>query len=140
MKIYFSGSIRGGRQDQALYFEIIKLLSNYGQVLTEHIGQVELSDKGEDFSEEYIFKRDVDWVEQADAVVAEVTTPSLGVGYELGIAEKFGKKVICLYRPVEGKKLSAMILGNNYFLVRTYQTIEEAKAILDKELVNKEEA
>lgn len=38
MQIYFCGSIRGGRQDQELYFRIINQLRSYGEVLTEHIG------------------------------------------------------------------------------------------------------
>ena len=38
MKIYFAGSIRGGRQDKDIYAEIIKHLSALGVVLTEHVG------------------------------------------------------------------------------------------------------
>jgi hypothetical protein len=37
MKIYFAGSIRGGREDAALYLEIIEYLKTFGEVLTEHI-------------------------------------------------------------------------------------------------------
>ncbi len=35
--IYFCGSIRGGRDDAALYRRIIDQLKEYGDVLTEHI-------------------------------------------------------------------------------------------------------
>ncbi|HEX3095736.1 MAG TPA: nucleoside 2-deoxyribosyltransferase, partial [Patescibacteria group bacterium] len=92
MKIYFAGSITGGRDDQGLYLEIIDLLKNYGEVLTEHIGSSNISDQGEQvsMSGEDIFNRDVAWLEQAEVIVAEVTVISLGVGYELGIAEKLG--------------------------------------------------
>lgn len=39
MKIYFCGSIHGGRNDADLYAEIIEeLKTNYGQVLTEFVG------------------------------------------------------------------------------------------------------
>lgn len=38
LKIYFCGSIQGGRQDAELYTRIIKQLKQYGQVLTEVIG------------------------------------------------------------------------------------------------------
>ena len=50
MKIYFAGSIRGGRDDKELYSQIIKLLSDYGTVLTEHIGSNGLSVMGEDMA------------------------------------------------------------------------------------------
>ena len=36
-------------------------------------------------------------------VVAEVTQPSLGVGVELGRVQLLKKKVLCLFRPQEGK-------------------------------------
>lgn len=134
MKIYFAGSITGGRQDQSLYLEIIKLLSKYGEVMTEHIGDALVTESGESLDVGLIFDRDVGWLEQCDVVVAEVTTTSLGVGYELGISEKLGKRVICLYRPAD-KRISAMILGNKYFSIQPYSTLEDVKEILDKELL-----
>ena len=41
----------------------------------------------------------------------QVTVPSLGVGYELGLAVSLGKPVLCLFRPGGERKLSAMIAG-----------------------------
>lgn len=127
MKIYFAGSIRGGRDDAPLYAEIIRLLQAYGQVLTEHIGDQGLSIHGEGKVAESIFQRNVDWVREADVIVAEVTTPSLGVGYEIGLAEQLGKKIICLYRPQPDRKLSAMILGNAKLTIVEYKTMDELK-------------
>lgn len=37
MKIYFCGSISGGRQNSDVYYDIVKHLKTYGQVLTEHV-------------------------------------------------------------------------------------------------------
>ena len=136
MKIYFAGSIRGGREDQELYFSIIRELTNYGTVLTEHIGNKELTSKGEHIiSDSEIFERDMSWVKEADMIVAEVTTASLGVGYELGQAEAMNKKVICLYRPQEGKRLSAMVAGNEKLQVFEYQSLEDVRGIFKKELL-----
>lgn len=39
-----------------------------------------------------IFDRDVKWPNESDLIVAEVSIPSLGIGYELGLAERLGKK------------------------------------------------
>jgi len=130
MKIYFAGSIRGGRKDKDLYALIISELQKYGIVLTEHIGDPNLKETGEDFSEDYIYKRDMNWLRNCDLVVAEVTTPSLGVGYEIGQAEALGKKVVCLYREVTGKSLSAMLSGNSNFQIHKYQTLEDLKIFL----------
>lgn len=125
-KIYFAGSIRGGRDDKELYAQIIEKLKTYGQVLTEHLGDKTLSAMGEDGpTSKFIYDRDIDWLNTADIVIAEVTNPSLGVGYELAYAESKHIRVVCLYRPSEGRKLSAMIDGNSNFKVFEYQKIEE---------------
>ena len=58
---------------------------------------------GEDgVSDVFIYERDVKWLAEADFVVAEVTQPSLGVGYELGYAEAHRKPTLCLFRPSSG--------------------------------------
>ncbi len=133
MKIYFAGSIRGGRDDQELYFAVIAELQKYGTVLTEHIGDKSLTGFGEvKRTDKEIFDRDMEWVREADLIVAEVSTPSLGVGYELGQAEAMGKPVLCLYRETEGKRLSAMVAGNGYFPIHIYKDLEDVSAILKK--------
>lgn len=127
MKIYFAGSISGGRGDQEIYFKLINYLKNYGHVLTEHIADPNLSSYGEtNISLEEVYERDVKWIQECDLFIAEVTQVSLGVGYELAYAESLGKKIICLYRPDPSRKLSAMISGNKNFLIRNYKTTDEA--------------
>ena len=135
MKIYFAGSIRGGRDDLDYYIEIINYLKNFGIVLTEHIGDDTLTSFGEnETTDEYIHDRDMDWLFNSDVMVAEVTNPSIGVGYEIGRAIENGKKVICLYRKIEGKRLSAMIAGSNELILEKYSDIESAKKIIKKYL------
>ena len=136
MKIYFAGAIRGGREDAELYFNIIHYLEKFGVVLTEHVGNTELSEKGEQsLTDNDIFQRDLNWLQSADLVVAEVSTPSLGVGYELGIAEKLKIPVLCLYRSLKGKRLSAMINGNEKFQCQAYQGFDEAKIHINNFLI-----
>ena len=129
MKIYFAGSIRGGRDDRKKYFELIEFLSTHAEVLTEHVGLESLGDSGEtDLHDDAIYQRDLEWLSSADAVVAEVTTPSLGVGYEIGIAEKLGKPILCLFdESRSGYRLSAMLSGNENLQVNRYHAMGEAK-------------
>ena len=135
MNIYFAGSITGGRGDAGLYAQLIELLQDYGTVLTEHIGDVDLSGDGEvKKTPEYVYTRDTDWIRESDVIVAEVSTPSLGVGYELGLAEALGKKIVCLFRPSSGRTLSRMISGNSYNVVGEWETLQDAKAIFDAHL------
>ena len=133
MKIYFAGAIRGGREETDIYNNIITYLSSKAEVLTEHVGSSELMTIGEtNRSDGEIFLRDMEWLQSADLVIAEVTTPSLGVGYELGIAEKLKIPALCLYRPIKGKRLSAMISGNEKFNCQAYQTLDDAKVHINK--------
>lgn len=122
MKIYFAGSIRGGREDAALYHEIVELLRNYGEILTEHVADAELGVLGQDIGDQKIHDRDLAWLKTSDYLVAEVSTPSLGVGYEIAKATEWGKPVLCLYRPAAGRSLSAMIAGSSGVMLKEYQT------------------
>jgi len=132
MKIYFAGSIRGGREDAALYLQIIDYLKTYGEVLTEHIGDPELTGLGDDGpTDKYIHDRDLAWLQSADILVAEVTSVSMGVGYEIGRAVESGKKVLCLFRPDSGKNLSAMIAGCPDLELVYYRNLDEAKLAID---------
>ena len=62
-------------------------------------------------------------------MVAEITTPSLGVGYELRFAEELGKPILCLYRLQAGRMVSAMIAGNNKMRVKEYKAVDELESI-----------
>jgi nucleoside 2-deoxyribosyltransferase len=131
MKIYFAGSIRGGRDDAALYRRIIALLSEYGQVLTEHVGSKGLTPTDEEsLTDGDIYTRDMAWLAQADAVVAEVSIPSHGVGYEIGQAEALGKRVLCIHRPGAQRRLSAMLAGNPALRCESYESTEHLESIL----------
>ena len=128
MKIYFAGAIRGGRQDASTYHAMIAHLQSHAEVLTEHVGNKALSDGGEhDLSDKEIHARDLAWLEECDAVVAEVTTPSLGVGYELGVAEKLGKPILCLFDDGNPDfRLSAMLSGNPKLTIARYGELDGA--------------
>ena len=132
MKIYFAGSIRGGRRDAGLYYEIVQQLKTYGEVFTEHVGDTDLGVLGQDIGDGKIHDRDLDWLMASDFLVAEVTTPSLGVGYEIGKATEWGKPVLCLYRPTEGRSLSAMISGSNGVILKEYQSPAELIEIFNE--------
>ncbi len=131
MNIYFAGSIRGGREDRELYFQLIDYLKQFGTVLTEHVGKKELSLMGEDgLTDRQIHDRDLAWVLNSDVMVAEVTQPSTGVGYEIGIIVN-KKPILCLYRKQEGKNLSAMIAGAPGVKNVTYETLNQAQNAID---------
>ncbi len=131
MKIYFAGSIRGGRQQADAYRQLIRFLGGICEVLTEHVSYTDLSSLGEaDMSEEEIYTRDMTWIAACDALVAEVTQPSLGVGYEVAVAEAAGKPVLAVHHAAGDHRLSAMISGNPNVQVQCYESIQQAQAVI----------
>ena len=135
-KLYFAGSIRGGRDDAQLYTDLISYIKTKNAiVLTEHIGDNNLLKNEKNLTDKEIYLIDIAWMKESDLIIAECTRPSLGVGYELAFAEKLQKPVNVLYRNKECH-LSAMISGDEYFKVFSYETKEEAFKIIDQILNN----
>ena len=126
-KIYFCGSIRGGRNDVQLYQRIISMIKNQGYiVLTEHIASPEVFGLERDKSDNEIWIEDMSWLEESDTVIAECSTPSLGVGYELAVAKQLGKPTYVFARKTERPhSLSAMIAGDPYYHIFMYSDKDE---------------
>ena len=132
MNIYFCGSIRGGRDLAATYAKMIKMLGSYGTVLTEHLGSnEEIETKDRILSDRAIHDRDFQWIVDSDFLVAEVTVPSLGVGYEIGRAIEIGKPALCLFKQGSEHTISAMIAGSDKVEMKYYQSLEEVKDLFE---------
>ena len=130
-KIYFAGSIRGGRVDADLYNRIITYIQRTDIVLTEHVGKSNLSltEQGRE-RDARIYDQDTAWLRESDMLIGECTCPSLGVGYELSYAEAHGIPCHIFYDRTK-TQLSAMLTGNPYFHIHPYTTPSEVLPILD---------
>jgi nucleoside 2-deoxyribosyltransferase len=128
MKIYFAGSIRGGRKNSGIYAQLIDFLKQFGEVLTCHVGDSNIKKIEEQFTEKEIHDRDFKWLSEADVVIAEVSTPSLGVGYEIGRAVEAGK----LYNNHADFELSALIGGCEKLNIITYDHLSETFSEIEK--------
>lgn len=121
MKIYLSGSISGGRQKIQTYIRMKEIMESCGHVLTSpQTADPTISDAGEkgDLSPRQIFERDVRQIIESDLMIAEITVPSHGVGYEIAFAIHNNKPILCLYDLDNApKRISAMIAGNSSQLV-----------------------
>lgn len=131
-KVYFACSIRGGRDDAELYAELVQIIKEQAQVLTEIFADKKLTPQGMNKPAREIWQTDLAWVREADAIIAEVTNPSLGVGYEIAKAEELRKPVLALHRPAPERKLSAMILGSPQVQNHEYTTLPEAAVIIER--------
>lgn len=132
MKIYVSGSIYGGREKIETYKVIIEALEKYGEVYDKEIIDEDVLEKEKFQSDEGIFKKLENYLKNIDIVFAEVTVPSLGVGYELGFADQLGKKVIAIYDMNVVSKVSTMIRGNKRIKLIGYHNISEIINKLDE--------
>ena len=131
MKIFFAGSIRGGRQLIPTYLYIIRFLKSRDYtVISEHVAAEGLEKVEAKMTEQDIYEKDANWIEESDCVVAEITVPSIGVGYEICHAIKHKKPVLCVYQ--EGANASAMMLGNStgYVTAKSYSDKKQLEEIL----------
>lgn len=135
MNIYFACSITGGRNDEKHYQAIVQSLIKVGH----HVPTAELADPDVIHLERVIdpvevYHRDTSWIKGCDVLIAEISTPSHGVGYEIGYALSLGKPVVCLHR--FDVAVSKMILGNQdlNLTIFPYETIDDALVILHEKL------
>ena len=122
LTIYFAGSISGGRADLGLYKTIVAALEGDGhRVLAGAVAAEHVTAGGEPLDACAIFERDVGWIGESDVLVAEVSVPSTGVGYEIAMARhRDGIPVICLYRPAYTKRCTAMVAGDAEIVLIEY--------------------
>jgi hypothetical protein len=112
MNIYFSCSLTGGRADEAVYGALVDdMLAAGHEIPTAHLARPEVMSLERIVEPAEVYQRDVAWIAGCDAVVAEVTTPSHGVGYEIALALQLGKPVLCCHK--RGQAVSKMITGND---------------------------
>ena len=131
-KIYFACSIRGGRDDAATYGSLVDHIRPRAELLTEIFADQKLTADGMNKPSRDIWDIDTAWVKESDALIAEVTNPSLGVGYEIAKAEEWGKPVLALFRTDTSKKLSAMIEGSPNTKVAYYRNLNSAYLAIDE--------
>lgn len=139
--VYFVGPISGDRTFVSNMKEMAACIKSFGFiVLTEHavadypdiVLAKNIGINKADLTPQIIRKTDIDWLNQACALIAEVSIPSHGVGVEIEHALTYGTRILCLYK--RGQKVSPMILGINELnaSVRSYADIEEAKILIEK--------
>jgi nucleoside 2-deoxyribosyltransferase len=127
MNIYFACSITGGREFEPVYQVLMEaLLADGHEIPTFHLADSTVVDLEDRVSPREVFDRDVSWIAAADILIAEVSVPSHGVGYEIGHALGLGKPVLCLAQ--HGRKVSKMITGNPHpgLQMQTYADEREA--------------
>ena len=127
-KVYFACSLKGGgdKTDIPLIADIIR---KYAVILSEAFLNDIHRPEGSLLPKEEIWRGDLDWVRESDLMIADVSNPSLGVGYEIAKAEEWGKPILCVYKNQE-KILSAMISGSPNVKVAYYDNPGDLETVI----------
>ncbi len=132
MNIYFSCSLTGGRNDEEIYRAMVAhLLAQGHEVPTAHLAEPKVMELERVIEPGEVYARDMEWIRGCDALVAEVSTPSHGVGYEVAFALSLHKPVLCCFR--KGARVSKMITGNDSpgLRVAGYEDVAEALEVIN---------
>ncbi len=138
MIIYCAGPIRGDKQYQSFYKEVIKHINSLG-----HTALSELNEKFKSafpLNDTQIFKRDIKWMESSSFVVAETSSPSTGVGFEVAYSLYYLKKPVLALCKKGEKSVSSMIAGCNSenLTLKFYSGSEDMKKIISQYINEKE--
>lgn len=111
IKIYFAGAISAGRELQPTYQAMVDFIHERGgEVLSAHVARAEVLSGESTLTDAQIFSRNLKFIIDCHALVAEVTKPSLGVGFEIAEALHRHKPAICFCQ--KGIFLTRMLTGN----------------------------
>lgn len=123
MNIYYARSLRGDRPkdpvDTYAVRELLRRLGHRPQFDLAH----DITHEGRN-AEQYLHDRDIAWLDQCDAMIAEVSGPSHGVGYEIAYAY-FVRKIPVLCMAQTGASKSAMLSRVD---VKWYSTAEKLES------------
>ncbi len=157
MKIYYSGSIFGAKEeDKDLPWRIVRYMADNGaDVLSEHVAGRTQEERDEilakhvdkDVLESYkdldfavkVRLIDVNWVDQTDYIVALINAPSHGVGMEIERALLKPERglpvtpILALYHEEKKDNLSRMITGitDENFYLESYKNFEDIQNHID---------
>lgn len=131
MKIYFGAAITLSRKLLPQYQKIVETIKKQGhKVLSEYVVDPKLR-LGDGLSPEDLFARETKTIEKADAMIAEVTTPSWGTPFLMAHALQHGKPVLALFYKDAKHKIPIMIKGHPDLYLENYDE-DNIRLILKK--------
>lgn len=128
MHIYYAHSIKWAHTDgERTAVQVIDYLHTLWHTVSSEEFYTNLNPH---LTDKEVFSRDVWMINQSDCILANVTNPSLGVGYELGYSESLTKPIICFYQASLTSKVSFMITWNPSFQTYGISHLEELHKLL----------
>jgi hypothetical protein len=139
MRVYLACTVRGDRDSLPAVRAILDGLARHGhEVLTEHLLRDDVEEVESALSDGEVYERDMRWLASCDALVAEASGSSYGVGFEvasvLAAAERTGQRVFVFYDAARRGRVSRLVSGNTHPRCMTfgYSTVEEVARFIDE--------
>jgi nucleoside 2-deoxyribosyltransferase len=103
MKIYLACTVRGDRGAVEGLRRLAASLERAGHtILTKHLLEDNVDRAESALSEREVYRRDVEWLDACDMLIADASGSSYGVGFEvgylLGRSDRTHQRVVLLYR------------------------------------------
>ena len=138
MKIYFGFTVAGDRTSVAVASGIVQMLEEMGhEVLTKHLVRDDAWEADRRITAQEVFRRDMQWLEEGELFIAEVSGSSFGLGFETGyLLGATTKRVVLFYRRDLESKLSLLITGLTHVNCRLvpYSDFAEIESLIRKQL------
>jgi hypothetical protein len=138
MRVYLACTVRGDRGGLTTARAIAERLRAHGhEVLTSHLLEDGVDQAESSQSEKDVFTRDREWLDACEALVAETSGSSYGVGFEVGYvtgrAETTGQRVYVLFDAARRGQVSRLIVGYSDRRGATceYSTVEQVQSFID---------
>jgi len=142
MKIYLACTVRGDRGTVVAARRIHDCLRQLGhEVLTSHLLDDNVDQAESSLTDRDVYLRDLEWLSGADAIVAEASGSSFGVGFEVGFvlgrAAQSGQRALVLYEASRQGRVSRLISGLEHPSARVlaYRSVEDIDAFLREHLL-----
>lgn len=139
MRIYLACTVRGDRGALGAARLIRDALERHGHdVLTGHLLDDDVEEAEARLSEQQVFLRDLEWLDRCDAVVAEASGSSYGVGFEVGYAlaraPQTRQRVYLLYDRTRRGSVSRLIAGNTHphCVTFAYDSLDDLADFIDQ--------
>ena len=130
MRVYLAAAMTSPDRDLPSIRTLRDHLEASGHVVpTRHIAEVDGRDRDAHLSDRELARRDITWLEASDALVAEVTTPSHGVGVEVTLAVTAGLPCLLLHRA--DRTVSRLLLGLDGVQTAAYASLPDGLSAVD---------
>ncbi len=130
MIVYCAGAVKGDTSYRESYEEIIEIVKRNGYSA--------LSELNPEFKSAFplnvkqVFQRDIKWIEKSSVMIAEISGPSLGVGFEISYALYVREIPVLALYDAEAENISAMISGcdSELLYMKSYHSNKELDEII----------